>query len=398
MCDGAAMEEDEINFEIVDDAGGPVRANVHVVCRDLRGEIFERDGTSGADGGVTLNIPSMSKLEYVVVQAEGYWTYHSEEAEDFETLALQPLPELDRPAWWLRALGIDAADVRRGAGIKVGVVDADFRSGAGLEEVSGGEEAEGDDQDWGQSWGHGEMVCRILCDRQPNSVDYFSVAPGADVVFADATGTEGGVDPAEAISAILRLAMHDEVDLISLSWAYRDDIAGLRSVIRVVSDMGVTIVAASGNDASEPQPLFPARMPECIGVGAFGSCGWGPHQTMAQWYDKQTSQGDVGTIPGFGPIFAWSDCTFGNGIDTIGPGVGILVQRNNAVSFDLSGTSFATPMVAGTLAVALAKDKVYLKLPRTSARTKHARQAFKSLCRPTGLPGSREGLGVPIIP
>jgi subtilisin family serine protease len=393
------MEEEELNFEVVDHQGKPVRANVHVVCRDMGGETFEVDGTSGPDGGVTLSVPPMSRLEYVVVQAEGFWTFHSKEAEDFETLRLIRLPELDRAAWWLQALGIDATDTGRGYGIKVAVIDADFRLGAGLDDVSGGEEAAvaGDTQSWGQSWGHGEMVCRILCDRQPSSMAYFSAAPGADVVFADATGKEGGVDPAMAISAILKLVSQDEVDVISLSWGDREELAGLRNVIKFASDMGVTIVAASGNDASEPQPLFPARSPNCIGVGAFGSCGWGPTGTMAGWYDNQERK-ELGKVPDFGPIFAWSDCTFGNGIDAIGPGVGILVQRDNSVSFDLSGTSFAAPLVAGALAIALSKDKQYLSLPRTSARTKYARRAFQAICRPTGLPPSREGFGVPIIP
>ena len=222
------MEQDELNFEIVDHQGKPLRANVHVVCRDLGGQTFEIDGTSGADGGVTLSVPPMSRLEYVVVQAEGFWTFHSDEAEDFETLMLIRLPELDRAAWWLQTLGIDATDTGRGSEIKVAVIDADFRPGAGLEDVSGGEVAGtvGNAQNWGQSWGHGEMVCRILCDRQPSSMAYFSAAPGANVIFADATGDEGGVDPATAISAILKLVSHDDVDIISLSWGDREELAG----------------------------------------------------------------------------------------------------------------------------------------------------------------------------
>jgi subtilisin family serine protease len=388
----------ELNLEVVDDEEKPVAANVHLVCRDMQGEAYEVDGESGPDGGVSLEVPAMSKLEYVVAQREGFWTFHSPDVEDFSSLQLQRLPELDEPAWWLRALGIDTGDADRGCGIRIAVVDADFRFGAGLEEVKGWtEDGSRDEQSWGQNWGHGEMVCRILCDRQSTSSAYFSAAPGADVVFVDAAGKEGGVDPAIAISAIYKLITEDDVHLINLSWGDSEETMGLKSLINVASSMGVTIVAASGNEASEPRPLYPARSPGCIGVGAFGRRDWAPPNTMAGSYDT-SDRGKQGKVPGFGPIFAWSECSFGEGMDALGPGVGILVQRENSVSFDLSGTSFAVPLVVGALAIALSQDKQYVTLPNTSARTKHARDAFVAMCRRTGLPRRMEGLGVPVVP
>jgi subtilisin family serine protease len=388
---------EEFNLEIFDEEGRPVEARVVLVCTDMSGERQEIAGVSDRHGGVCLEVPSMARLEVVFVQAEGFWTLHATEVEDFQTLKLSRLPELDEPAWWLRSLGVDTADADRGSGVTVGVVDAEYCPGPGLEGIGPDDEAERPEEEPGH-WLHGEMICRILRDRQPTARAFFSVAPGVDVIFADATGEEGGIDPSLAISAIYKLVAAQSVDVINLSWGESEELTGLRTAIGYARDMGVTVVAACGNDPAEPQPLYPARSPDCIGVGAFGCPGWAPTDTSAGWYDE-TAKRSRGNLPGFGRIFAWSDCSNGSGMDTIGPGVGILVRRNESeVSYDLSGTSFAAPMVAGALAIALAKDKQYLNMPRTSARTTYARRVLETMCRQTGLPHDREGLGVPTVP
>ena len=85
---------------------------------------------------------------------------------------------------------------------------------------------------------------------------------------------EGGVDPAKAISAMFKLATQDEVDVISLSWGHHDDVAGLRSIIKVASAMGVTIVAASGIPAGRGPACSvgsPRRPLSAIGSAAMAS-------------------------------------------------------------------------------------------------------------------------------
>jgi subtilisin family serine protease len=363
----------------------------------------ELDATSDEKGVVSLELPPFAILEYLVVSSRqpGYWALHAESVEDFETLSLQRLPNIDDATWWQKCLRIDTENQNRGDGIKIGVIDSDFRLGAGLEHITvltnDSEESmaisEKDD-----GWGHAEVICRILSDRDPRAA-FLTLAPGADVVFIDASSESGRIDPARAIAAIYKLAVVEKVDIINLSWGDPLPDEGTRDAISVANELGVTVVAAGGNDPNLTEPCFPARIEECIAVGALGHANWGPRGTVVNWYaERSRLSGRTASIAEIGPVYAWSDGSFGTGLDTIAPGVGILVHRNGEVSFEVSGTSFAAPMVSGFLAVALARDKDYFTMVASSARTEHVRQAFNAMCHRLGMAKQYQGFGVPVLP
>jgi subtilisin family serine protease len=196
------------------------------------------------------------------------------------------------------------------------------------------------------------------------------------------------------------LAVDEKVDLINLSWGNPEPDRNTLGAINVANELGVTVVAAAGNDPVQKMPFFPARLPNCICVGALGLRGWGPADTYSGWYSNvSATKGRLGTIQNVGQVYqvyAWLESTCGDGLDAIAPGVGILIQKEGRISHDISGTSFAAPLVAGTMAVVLADNKDYPTLPRT-IRTNWVRQLFMRMCRPSGIASEHEGTGVPRV-
>jgi subtilisin family serine protease len=77
------------------------------------------------------------------------------------------------------------------------------------------------------------------------------------------------------------------------------------------------------------------------------------------------------------------------------PSVGVVLNSGGQIS-DLSGTSFASPIVAGVLACELSKDASYLH-SKGRKRYENARNKLISITRAIGLDPKKVGKGVPIL-
>jgi subtilisin family serine protease len=392
---------EKLSIACCDSDNKPIQAVVSF-CYRLFGGMEVCNGETDENGVVTFEIPPVARAEFEHIQitpkSPGLWGLYSDQIN--EIFVLQSLPVLAEPAWWLRCLGVDARNKARGSGIKVGVVDAGFFEHPDMIHVkrlwSESPSSKAGDADDDRLL-HGECVCRIIADRVPYAVSSLSVAPGVDLIFADAPSETGQIDSATAAAAIVTLARQG-VDIISLSWGGPEIDESVFDAIVEANQLGVTVVAAAGNNFSEPQPVFPARLDECIGVSALGLCEWGPPQTVTHHFGLTgASDAAVGTISAVGTVYAWSAGTYGEGIDAMAPGVGIMLQRGGANSSEITGTSFAAPMVTGVLAIALSQDKHYLDLPRSIERTEYVRSVLKGMCRSVGMENSYEGNGVPIL-
>jgi len=102
--------------------------------------------------------------------------------------------------------------------------------------------------------------------------------------------------------------------------------AALDKAIKAAIKHGLVFAVAAGNSAGDACSLSPARVPEAITVAA------------SDKYDKLASFSEKGKC-----------------VDIIAPGVDILSTWNNGRTNVISGTSMATPHVAGAVALALAE-------------------------------------------
>lgn len=191
--------------------------------------------------------------------------------------------------------------------------------------------------------GHGTFVSGIAAATGNNEVGVTGVARGAmllPVKVLDCTATGRISDAAAGI----RYAADMGADVVNISFGTPNDSPALREAIEYAQARGAVIVASAGNDGSRGI-TFPAAYPGVLSVAASGEV------------DANGTLDFRLTAP-----FA----QFGEGVDYLAPGVDLLSTfparlcgqgEWDCVEVDYArgtGSSFATPIVAGAVANMLA--------------------------------------------
>lgn len=195
--------------------------------------------------------------------------------------------------------------------------------------------------------GHGTHVAGIAAAKD-NGAGIVGVAPGAriwsikvlDAFDGNWSWVICGLDWLTANADVI------EVANMSLGEAIDSRNAGYdgpmhRAVQRAVA-AGVTIVVAAGNGAIDAGTVIPAKYPEVITVSAIA--------------DSDGEPGGLGPALSAGPddaLARFSD--FGAAVDIAAPGVDTLSTAPGDQLSTMSGTSFATPHVAGAVALYVAQ-------------------------------------------
>ena len=195
---------------------------------------------------------------------------------------------------------------------------------------------------------HGTHVTGTIAQSTNNSIGAAGVAFGASIMplkVLDAGGSGSTIDLANAIY----YAAINGADVINMSLAYPlwVPVAWLNSVhsaIQSALSMGVTIVAAAGNDGAN-QVAYPAAFEECIGVGAT------QYDEMLAPYSNWGSALDL-TAPGGNLDLNQNGDGNYDGVfqETINPWTGPL----HFTYILAEGTSMASPHVAGVAALVIA--------------------------------------------
>ena len=191
--------------------------------------------------------------------------------------------------------------------------------------------------------GHGTHVAGIVGARN-NDQGGVGVAPGAplwSVKVLDATGNGTwasvicGLDWVAERAATIRVA---NVSLTGYGALGTCTDGGLRQAVCRTNALGVAIIAAAGNNASNADNYIPAAFPEVIGVGAIAD------------YDGRRG-GLAG--PGCRPEKDDTKVSYSNHsavIDVMAPGACIISTKRGGGVVRMSGTSMAAPHVSGAVA------------------------------------------------
>ncbi|QJE73329.1 S8 family serine peptidase [Aerophototrophica crusticola] len=296
---------------------------------------------------------------------------------------------------------LSSASSPKGEGVTVAVVDSgvDGNHSRLAGRVTGGRcTVQGENPlDWGacstDKGAHGTHVAGIICAGGDPSSGPVGVAPGAKVrsyrVFPK--DMSDGASNYSIIQAI-RAAVEDGCDIINLSLggrAAKDD--GVRDAVNYAWVNGSVCIAAAGNDKRRPVS-YPAAHHNCIAVSAIGRVGTFPPGSTGQTFvSSPFASSDQN-------IFLASFSNIGPQIDLTGPGVWIVSTLPNGEIGAMSGTSMASPAVAGFAAVVLSRNLNILNAKRDEQRSHAILQSVLSRSTQVGL-GSfdYEGYGLPRV-
>ncbi|WP_288312621.1 S8 family serine peptidase [uncultured Eubacterium sp.] len=177
-------------------------------------------------------------------------------------------------------------------------------------------DASGDEMD---TSGHGTKVAGAIAKSTPSNVKLF----GYKIFDKNSKGTSS-----EAVAALSYIKqLKNKPDIINCSFAT----GSLGTVIDELVDMGVTVVAAAGNDGKEVYKQ-PAIFDSVITVAAIT-----PHGN------------------------AWTSSNYGSCVDISAPGVGVYTANfpGNNTYAQFAGTSMATPLVSAAAAYVLMEHRSY---------------------------------------
>lgn len=256
--------------------------------------------------------------------------YHLSAAEWGATAQLIHQPE-----------SLDAFPTITGSGVTIALVDSgvDYTHpalGGGLGpgyKVVGGYDFIDNDPDPMDTLGHGTEVAGMLAANQfvSDGAKYQGIAPAANLVALRIDDGSASVPDARIEAALQWCLNHPELDISIINISYGFGHATDRQAnptygdeIKSLTDAGVMIVAASGNSGiADGEGIDePASDPNVISVGAVDS------------FDVITSYTERGP-----------------NLDILAPGTDVYSTLRGGLYGVVDGTSFAAPIVTGTVAL-----------------------------------------------
>jgi subtilisin family serine protease len=224
--------------------------------------------------------------------------------------------------------------------------------------------------------GHGTHCVGTACGpTEPTSLPRYGIAGAAQIYAGKVLGNEGyGTDA--YILAGVNWAVLETCRVVSMSLGAPTRVGDAYSqvyeqVARRAMRRGTLVVASAGNQSHRPERVepvgHPANCPSILAVAAVG-----PDLSVA-WFSCAGLNPDGGLV------------------DIAAPGVGVLSAAPEPLAYQrLSGTSMATPHVAGILALLSEAN------PDASAAT--LRYLLVSSVEPLALPSTDVGAGLVLAP
>ena len=186
--------------------------------------------------------------------------------------------------------------------------------------------------------GHGTHVAGIAAAKD-NSAGVVGMAPGARLWAVKILDRNGGGSISTLLKGIDYVTQHaNEIDVVNLSLGCECNSEALDTAISNSIKSGVTYVVAAGNDGRNAEMISPANHPDVITVSAIsdsdGKCGGKGPST------KYGSDDTFASFSNYGPV-----------VDIAAPGVKIYSTYKGGSYATLTGTSMASPHVAGEVAL-----------------------------------------------
>jgi subtilisin family serine protease len=186
--------------------------------------------------------------------------------------------------------------------------------------------------------GHGTHVAGTAAAKD-DSNGVVGVSPGARIWAVKVLDRNGSGSLSNVIKGIDYVTANAaQIEVANMSLGCQCNSAAMNTAIANSVAAGVTYVVAAGNDTMDASTFSPANHPDVIAVSAI--------------VDTDGKCGGLGSSTGYGAddTFA-SFSNFGSVVDIAAPGVNIYSTWKNGAYATISGTSMASPHVAGAAAL-----------------------------------------------
>lgn len=373
-------------------------ASVLLFLRGSGGAGNRLEGVVNANGQVSFQFNRFwNAAALVIYPIGGFWSLLVRAPKNGQKIALKKLPKTGYTAWWHRLHGVNNYNIKRGYGIKVGVIDTGLGPHQNLNHASDeGAYIDGfyDATSGNDSDSHGTHVSGIIGARPQNPGELAGISPGVDLFSVRVFPKGRGANQLDIANAIDHLSKKKKCDLINLSLGSKRASELAHDSIIDAFERGTLCICAAANDGEKPVN-YPARFEETIAISALGFTGWGPDSSLSamNYPNDQAKYGVQG-------VYLASFSNFGKMVDGAGGGVGVIStvpERFNYVApyAAMDGTSMASPAACGALAAILSKYSNYGTMPRDTTRALKARALFAKHALDVGLQPIHQGKGVP---
>lgn len=268
-------------------------------------------------------IKSLPSVRYIEPDLE-LFMLETEPPEPLLASSFQEAPASETIDWGVRRIAApEAWEIATGRGVRVGVIDTGIATAhpdlqgaviGGFNAINGGPYE--DDND------HGTYVASVLAARR-NGTGIVGVAPEALLYSIKALGSDGRGYISDVIEGC-QWALDQGIPVVNMSLGSDYDSIAVQEAIDAAASLGMSIVAAAGNDGQRGI-LSPARNDVAICVGGSGMS------------DERMSWSNYGSE------------LKKNGV--LAPGDWVLAGTRNGKWRRVSGTSIATPHVTGIFAL-----------------------------------------------
>ena len=191
--------------------------------------------------------------------------------------------------------------------------------------------------------GHGTHIAGIAAAKD-NSVGSVGVAPGAKLWAIKVLDKNGSGPLSTIIKGIDYVTNYaNQVEVANLSLGCECKSVALDTAINNSVKAGITFVVAAGNAGKDAGSFSPANNPNVLAISAIG--------------DSDGKCGAKGTTTGYGnddTLTSFSN--YGSVVDLAAPGVKIYSTYKGNSYATMSGTSMASPHVAGAAALYVASN------------------------------------------
>jgi len=187
-------------------------------------------------------------------------------------------------------------------------------------------------KNWSDGNGHGTHVAGTIAAKN-NDIGVVGVAPGANLYAVKVLDNRGSGFTSDVIAGVNWVAANaDTIDVANMSLGGSTSSA-LNAAVENAVSAGVVFVVAAGNESTDACSKSPASSPNAITVSALD---------------------DRDGVSNNDPFASFSN--YGSCVDMIAPGVLILSTWKDGGYNTISGTSMASPHVAGAAALYLASN------------------------------------------